>query len=375
MISEVDKLRLIVPECAKELGTKVDKYLVDMYCKETPSFVVPIEEVWFSDGHGKVVLKDSVRDKDVFIFTDIGNYSIEYTMHGFINHASPNDLSAQLKDIVGACKCHANSLSIVMPLLYAARQHRRISREALTCATYLHELDSDAKIRNMIVFDAHSEDVQQAIFKTEFDNFYATNEILTQFINDIDVERLKNILFIAPDFGAIGRRDVYLNSFNSPYISRDAGSFYKKRDYNRIVDGKNPVIEHSYSGSSDIQGTTAIVIDDMIASGGSMFDVIDELKKKGVKYIYLISTYSLFTNGIDKFKYYYEEGKFDGIYTTNLSYIPEEFKQEEWLHIVDCSKYLAQIIYSLNNKQSISSLQRDRSYPSKVLAKKFEMNK
>ncbi len=371
MSNDSKKLKLIVLKSALELGQKVDSHLKSIYSTDS-SFILNTRETWFNDGHGKVELMDSVRGQDVYIFQDIGNYSIPYEMHGFINHTSPNDLSQQLRDTIGACKCHPNSLSIIMPLLYAGRQHRRNGREALSCAAYLRELDVDPYVKRIITFDAHDEGVQQALAYTEFDNFFATNAILEKFINDTDIEKLKRVIFVAPDFGATGRMNFYLNSFNSEYILKDAGSFYKRRDYNTIVDGKNPIIEHSYSGSNDIEGSTAIVVDDMIASGGSMFDVIDELNKKGVAYIYIISTFALFTKGIDKFKDYYEKGKFDGIYTTNVSYIDPRYLEEPWLNVVDCSEYIAKIIYNLNMGESISQLLRDKSYPAKVLAKKFE---
>lgn len=371
MTREEKKLKLIVLKSAIELGRKVNENLMNLY-QSDESFLLDTKEVWFDDGHGKVELLDTVREQDVYLFQDIGNYSIAYNMHGFINHASPNDLAQQLKDTIGACKCHPNSLSIIMPLLYAGRQHRRIGREALSCAAYLRDLDVDPYVKRIITFDAHDEGVQQSLAYTEFDNFFATNMVLKQFIENTDVEQLRSVLFVAPDAGAIGRRDFYLNAFNSEYINKDAGSFYKRRDYNKIVDGRNPIIEHSYSGSSDIKGKTAIVVDDMVASGGSMFDVINELKKRGVEHIYLMCTYTLFTKGIDKFKEYYKLGMFDGIYTTNLSYIPEEYKNEPWLNVVDCSKYIADIIFNLHNGESISPLLRDKSYPGKVLEKKFK---
>lgn len=370
-----EKIRLIVLKSALEMGEKVNKHLDELYGGKGDNFIVPIRETWFNDGHGKVELLDSVRGKDTYILTDIGNYSNTYEMHGFINHVSPNDLACQLKDTIGACKCHASQLTIIMALLYAGRQHRRISREALSCAKFLNELDTDNAIKRLITFDAHDEGVQQAMFNTEFDNFFATNYILEQFINEADIDELKNVIFVAPDFGATGRMNFYLNAFNSDHITKDAGSFYKRRDYNTIVDGKNPIIEHSYSGNNDIEGTTAIVVDDMISSGGSMFDVVKALKERNVAHIYVATTYALFTEGIEKFKSYYDKGMFDGVYTTNLSYIPEEYQQEEWLHVVDGSKYIAQIIYNLHNDMSISELLRDKSYPAKVLAKKFEQNK
>ncbi|MBP3920249.1 MAG: ribose-phosphate diphosphokinase [Bacilli bacterium] len=365
-----EKLKLMVLKSALEMGQKVDEHLKSMY-ETSNSFIVPTNEPWFDDGHGKVELLDSIRDKDVFIFTDIGNYSLEYKMHGFINHTSPNDLASQLKDTIGACKCHTDNISIVMPLLYNGRQHRQINREPLSCATYLKELDVYPSIKRIITFDAHDEGVRQALSSTEFDNFFATNNISEDFINNTPAEQLKNLIFVAPDFGAMGRMNFYLNSFNSEFITKDAGSFYKRRDYNRVIDGKNPIIEHSYSGNSNIAGTTAIVVDDMISSGSSMFDVIKELKKRGVCHIYIMVTYALFTKGIEQFKQYYAQGMFDGIYTTNLSYIKAEFKNEPWLYVSDCSNYIANIIYRLHNNESISPLLRDKSHISKVLTKKF----
>ena len=188
----------------------------------------------------------------------------------------------------------------------------------------------------------------------------------------MSMNRLKKIVFVAPDNGATGRRNVYLNSFNSKYIHREAGSFVKQRDYNNLVDGKYPIIGHDYCGNEELDGFTALVSDDMISSGGSMFDVIDELKKRGVKYIYIAVTYALFTKGIDEFQKYYDEGKFDGLYTTNLSYIPEEYKKAKWLHVCDCSKDVAEIIYNIHNDLSISDILRDKSYPVRLLEKKFE---
>ena len=177
---------------------------------------------------------------------------------------------------------------------------------------------------------------------------------------------------MAPDNGATGRRNVYLNSFNSEYIEREAGSFIKQRDYNHLVDGKYPVIAHEYCGNSKLNGYTAIVVDDMISSGGSMFDVIDSLHEMKIKHIYIMVTYALFTKGVDKFQEYYDKGLFDGVYTTNLSYIPKEYLNKEWLHVCDCSKFVAQIIYTLHNDCSISPLLTDKSIPIKLLNRKFK---
>lgn len=367
-------LKLMVFESAKELGEKVDEYLLKKYNldKDEHTFILPIKENFFDDGHLKVEIDDTVRGQEVFMLTDIGNYSLEYKMHGFINHTSPNDLMMQLKDGIGACSCHAKNINLIMPLLYAGRQHRRNTRENLACGMALHEIDVMSRVKSFITFDAHDQGVEHAIHNMEFDNFYPSNTILENLITDLDKKDLKKIVFIAPDNGATGRRNIYLNSFNSEYVHREAGSFIKQRDYNVIIDGRNPIISHDYSGSHDIEGYTAIISDDMIASGGSMFDVIDELKKLKVKKIYIVVTYALFTKGIDKFNEYYKAKKFDGVYTTNLSHIPEEYKNCEWLHVCDCSKLVGDIIYNIHNDLSISTLLRDKSYPAKLLEEKFE---
>ena len=369
---EEEKLRLIVFKSALELGQKVDECLLDMYQKdkEKETFIVPLKENFFEDGHLKVEIDETVRGKDLFFLTDIGNYSIEYKMHGFINHTSPSDLMTQLKDGIGACNCHAEKINIIMPLLYSGRQHRRNTRENLSCGASLRELDNLSRIKSFITFDAHDEGVEHAVNHMEFDNVYATNTILEQFINDLEPERLRNLVFVAPDNGATGRRNVYLNSFNSRFISKEAGSFIKQRDFNNFVDGKYPVISHDYCGNGDLTGKTAIVTDDMISSGGSMLDVVDELKKRGIEHIYIITTYVLFTKGIDMFDRYYQEGKIDGVYTTNLSYIPEEYKKE-WLHICDCSRLLSEVIYNIHNDLSISGILKDKSKSIKLLEKKF----
>ncbi len=370
---EKEGLRLMVFDSARELGDKVNEHLLRMYHldPEKYTFEVPLRQNFFEDGHLKVEIDETVRGKDLFLLTDVGNYSIEYKMHGLMNHASPNDLFCQLKDGIGACNCHARNINIIMPLLYAGRQHRRNTRENLSCGVSLHELDNMAGVKSFITFDAHDEGVEHAIHNMEFDNFFPTNTILSYLIPDLSKNRLKKLVFIAPDNGATGRRNVYLNSFNSKYIHREAGSFVKRRDYNTLVDGKYPVTSHQYCGNDDLEGYTAIVSDDMISSGESMFDVIDELHKHGVKYIYIVVTFSLFTKGIGKFQKYYEEGLLEGVYTTNLSYIPDEYKDEKWLHICDCSEYLAQIIYNIHNDISITELLRDKSLPMRLIEEKF----
>ena len=368
-----EKLRLMVFDSARELGNMVDERLLDMYKidKEEYTFIVPIKEVFFEDGHLKVEILETVRGKDMFFLTDIGNYSVNYNIHGFTNHASPNDLMMQLKDGINACSHHAGNINIVMPLLYNGRQHRRNTRESLSCGENLWELDNINKIKSFITFDAHDQGVEHSVHNMEFDNFYVTNTILNSFIRDLDLEELKKLVFVAPDNGATGRRNIYLNSFNSPHINREAGSFYKQRDYNNLVEGKYPIIAHEYSGNNNLKGRTAIITDDMISSGGSMIDVIKELKKRKVEHIYVIVTYALFTKGVQDFDKLNKEKKLDGVYTSNLSYIPQEFKNYEWLHVCDCSKDVANAIYNIHNDLSISDILGDRSEPVKLLERKF----
>lgn len=371
---EDEKLRLMVFKSALELGTKVDEHLLEMYGidSEKYTFMLPISQNFFDDGHLKVQINETVRGKDVFALTDIGNYSLEYKMRGLINHTSPNDLMMELKDGIGACNCHAKNINIIMPLLYAGRQHRRNSRENLMCGLTLHELDQTSHVKSFITFDAHDQGVEHAIHNMEFDNFLVSNTIIERIVNDFSKEDLENLVFIAPDNGAAARRNIYLNSFNYSEIHREAGSFVKQRDYNRIVNGKNPIISHDYCGNDNLEGTTALVTDDMISSGSSMFDVIEELNKRGVKKIYIVVTYALFTRGIEKFDDYYKKGILDGVYTTNLSYIPEEYKKRDWMHVCDCSPLLAKIIYNIHNDLSISDILRDKSYPVKLLENKFK---
>lgn len=371
-----ERLRLMVFKSAISLGKKVDDHLLEMYGldREKYTFMVPITENHFDDGHLKVQINETVRGKDMFLLTDIGNYSLTYQMHGLVNHMSPNDLMMELKDGIGACNCHAKTINIIMPLLYAGRQHRRNTRENLMCGLTLHELDQTSHVKSFITFDAHDQGVEHAVHNMEFDNFFVSNVICEQFINDLPESELRDLVFVAPDNGATGRRNIYLNSFSSSEIHKEAGSFVKQRNYNMVIDGKNPIISHDYCGIEDLEGKTALITDDMISSGGSMFDVMDELHKRGVKRIYIIVTFALFTRGIERFDEYYKNGILDGIYTTNLSYIPEEYQKRDYMHVCDCSSLLAQIIYNIHNDISISNLLRDKKAPALLLEQKFKGN-
>mgnify|MGYP001624237955 CR=1 FL=1 len=258
---ECERLRLMVFESAFDLGNDIDHLLLKRYGYDDQkyTFIIPIKENFFEDGHLKVEIEETVRGKDLFLLTDIGNYSLTYNMHGFTNHTSPNDLMMQLKDGIGACNSHAKYINVVMPLLYAGRQHRRISRENLMCGMILRELDQNRKMKSFITFDAHDQGVEHSIHNMEFDNFFATNIILENLIHDVDCSTLENLVFVAPDNGATGRRNVYLNSFNSSFIHREAGSFVTHRDYNHFVDGKYPILSHDYCGNEDLKGLLFVI--------------------------------------------------------------------------------------------------------------------
>ena len=352
----MDNLKLIVFENCREFGEKVDKNLQAL-TKSKVSHIIPIDEVKFNNGEGKVVIKESVRKKELFVLSDIGNHSITYKMFEYINHKSPDDHFQDIVRCLCAIRDQASSVSLVMPLLYSSRQHKRDGRESLDCAVALQTLVSKG-VKNIITFDVHDSNVQNAIPCSSFDNFYPTNIILEQFIANEKVDN-DNLLAVSPDNGAIKRTNFYANMLGCEL----GGHFEKQRDIYKVVDGKNPILRHEYIGK-DVKGKDIIIVDDMIASGESMIDVARELKKRGAKNIYMMSAYSLFTKGIDVFNKAYEEGLFTRLYTTNLSYVPKEALDKKWICQVDCSNYVAKIIYTFYKGKSVAPI---LSYRSKVL--------
>lgn len=367
-----EKLGLMVFSSARELGEKVDEHLLKMYGydKDKNTFIIPIKEIFFEDGHFKIIADATVRGKDLYCLTDVGNYSVTYNMHGFMNHASPNDLFQQLKDGIHACNNQANKINVIMPLLYNGRQHRREDRESLSCSASLAELESIRAIRSILTFDAHDPAVANGVHNVEFDNFNVTNTVLDNIIRDLSIDELKKVTFIAPDVGAMKRNENYLYSFETPLVDKDASNFNKKRDYNVFENGRYKIISHEYIGN-DVTDRTVIIVDDILSSGGSLIDVIEKLKELKASHIYAIVTYALFTRGIEELDKLYREKKLSGIYTTNLSYIPEEYKNLEWLHVCDCSELLSNIIYRLHNDLSISSLIVNREESIMKLEKKI----
>lgn len=342
-----DSLRLIVFNNCKELGFLVNEHLSQI--KGTNSnYIVPIKESRFSNGEGKIQISETVRGKDLYILSDVGNHSITYKMFGYSNHMGPDEHFQDIKRVISAIKGHAKKITLIMPLLYSSRQHKRGSRESLDCAIALQELAA-LGVDSILTFDAHDPNVQNAVPCMAFENFYPTHTILEEFIDSEDID-LNNILVVSPDAGAMKRNIYYANM-----LKADVGMFYKRRDLTKVVDGKNPIVAHEYSGR-DVTGMNIIVVDDMIASGDSILDVAEELKKRGAAKIFLISTFSLFTSGIQKFQDAYDKGIFDKIYSTDLSYVCEDAKYMPWFKQVSCSKYLANIIDTLNCEKSISPL-------------------
>ncbi len=341
----MSKLKLIVLNNIQELGNNVNKHLKE-FNKTNKDYMVSIKSDRFSNGEGKVAIKESVNDTDLYILSDVGNYGISYQMHGKDHFMSPDEHFEDIKRVIAATSGHAGKINVIMPLLYESRQHKRRGNESLDCAIALQELERIG-VDNIITFDAHDPSICNAIPRLPFENFYPTHTILEELIEHED---LNDILVISPDMGAMERARYYADM-----LSCDVGVFYKRRDLSKVVNGKNPIVEHMYMGANPM-GKDVIIVDDMIASGGSILEVAELLRAKGVRNIYLIATFALFTEGTEKFADAYQKGLFNKLYSTNLSYVPEDIKKQSWYVDVDCSKYLALIIDTFNKKGDIECL-------------------
>lgn len=341
----MSKLKLVVMNNISELGEKVNKHLKELN-KTEKSYLVKMKSERFSNGEGKVSLGESVNGDDLYIISDVGNYGISYMMHGREHFMSPDEHFEDIKRVIAATSGHASKINVVMPLLYQSRQHKRRGNESLDCAISLQELERIG-VDNIITFDAHDPSICNAIPRLPFENFYPTHTILEEMIENEDI---KDLLVISPDMGAMERARYYADM-----LSCDVGVFYKRRDLSKVVNGKNPIVEHMYMGA-DVKDKDVLVVDDMIASGGSMIEVCEHLREKGARNIYLVATFALFTEGIEKFVEAYEKGLFNKLYSTNLSYVPDEIKKNNWYVDVDCSRYLAVIIDTINKKGDIEGL-------------------
>lgn len=347
-----DNLGLIVLDSMKEFGKEVQKELNKLRKNDT-DYIIPVNVSRFSNGEAKVSISKTVRNKNIYILADKGNYDITYDMYGFTNHMSPDDHFQDIKRVILAICGHAEKISVVMPFLYEARQHRKKGRESLDCAYALQEL-VNMGVSEIITFDVHDPNIGNAVPLLAFDNFYATNNILEKFVKENN-DDFDNTLIVSPDFGAMERARYF-----AEMLTCDVGVFYKRRDLSRVVNGKNPVVEHVYMGA-DIKGKNIIVVDDMIASGGSMIEVAQMLREKGAKKIYLTATFCMFTEGTDMFDKAFEDGLFDKLYTTNLTYIRKNICDKPWIEIVDCADEVADVINRLYSGKSISPLLENKT--------------
>lgn len=361
----VGSLGMIPIDGCQELGDKVNDYLVKWrkesisktkddvvfhdYQKET--YIIDAKVPRFGSGEAKGIINESVRGKDIYLMVDVCNYSLTYSLSGHTNHMSPDDHFQNLKRVIAAIGGKARRINVIMPFLYESRQHKRSSRESLDCALALQEL-VHMGVDNIITFDAHDPRVQNAIPLNGFETVRPTYQFikgLLQNVPDLKIDS-NHMMAISPDEGATGRA-IYLANV----LGLDMGMFYKRRDYTRIVDGRNPIVAHEFLGSS-VEGKDVIIIDDMISSGDSILDVAKQLKDRKANRIFAAATFGLFTNGMKKFDVAYKQGIIHGILTTNLIYQTPELLSKPYYINCDLSKYIALIIDTLNHDGSISSI-------------------
>ncbi|MCI5677258.1 MAG: ribose-phosphate pyrophosphokinase [Clostridia bacterium] len=340
-----------MPGC-EQFVSQVDNYLREWRRHgEDESFLAPAECPRFGTGEGKGMLHQSMRGHDVYIFCDPFNYGVTYKMRGQIIPMSPDDHYADLKRIIAAIAGKSRRISIIMPMLYEGRQHKRSGRESLDCALMLQELENMG-VSNIITFDAHDPRVQNSIPLCGFDDIRPAYQMLKKLVREVpDICFDKDeLMIISPDEGAMGRCMYY-----SSVLGIDIGMFYKRRDYSKVVNGKNPIVAHEYLGQ-DVAGKDVIIVDDMISSGESLLDVARQLKEQGAKRIFNFATFGLFTDGYARFDKAFEEGLLNRVFTTNLIYGPAELKAKPWYAEVNMCKYVAYIIDTLNHDETISNL-------------------
>ena len=375
----VGPLKLAVLESCRDLGAMVNEYLVDYrhhspLCKSKHDLPLPgyCEDSYlldcvchrFGTGEGKGQINESVRGCDLFIMVDVTNYSLTYTVCGYENHMSPDNHYQDLKRIISAANGKAKRITVIMPFLYEGRQHKRSMRESLDCSLALQELTSMG-VSNIITFDAHDPRVQNAIPLHGFDSFMPTYQFLKALVENVPDLKLDNmhLMVISPDEGAMERAIYFAN-----VLGVGMGMFYKRRDYSRIVNGKNPIVAHEFLGDP-VDGKDVLVIDDMISSGESMLDVAKQLKERNAHRVFVCTTFGLFTDGLAKFDEYYEKGYLSRVITTNLTYRPKELLERPYYIGADMSKYLASIIDHVNHDASISGIQSPTEKLQDLLAK------
>ncbi|MBQ8147883.1 MAG: ribose-phosphate pyrophosphokinase [Lachnospiraceae bacterium] len=361
----VGQLGIVATESCTELAQKVDNYLVKwraarqnehkstiaFHGYERDSYLIKSSCPRFGSGEAKGVIRESVRGTDLYILVDVLNHSLEYTICGKKSPMSPDDHYQDLKRIIAASTGKSRKITVIMPFLYESRQHKRSSRESLDCALMLQELIG-LGVDNIITFDAHDPRVQNAIPLSGFENIRPTYQFVKSLLKstpDLEIDK-DHMMVISPDEGAM-HRAIFLANM----LGVDVGMFYKRRDYTQVVNGRNPIVAHEFLGDS-VDGKDVIIIDDMIASGESMLDVARHMKKRGANRVYCMSTFGLFTNGLEIFDECYKEGVIEKIITTNLTYQMPELLARDWYASADLSKYIALLIDHLNHDASISDL-------------------
>ena len=344
------KLGIVAMKGCEEFANRVDNYLRERR-GTNESYLVEVDCPRFGSGEAKALLKQSVRGLDIMIICDPFNYGVTYKMRGAAIPMTPDEHFADLKRIVGAIEGKARRISVIMPMLYEGRQHKRTSRESLDCALALQELVAMG-ITNIVTFDAHDPRVQNAIPLSGFEDVRSCYQMIKAMLRtypDMDIDPEK-VMIISPDEGGMGKCMYY-----SSVMGIDLGMFYKRRDYSIIVNGKNPIVAHEYLGR-DVSGKDVIIVDDMISSGDSVIDVARQLKEKGANRIFVFATFGLFCNGLENLDKAHDEGVITKIFTTNLVYRTPELLSRDWYCEVNMCKYVAYIIDTLNHDDTISNL-------------------
>ena len=355
-------LGVISLKSCETLGEKVDNHLINI--RETISkgnnkyFISEIKDSYllksknprFANGEAKFTLKETVRGKDVYIIADIGNYSCTYKLFGIETNMGPDEHFQDIKRAISSIKGNARRVSIIMPMLYASRQHKRKGRESLDCSLALRELEEQG-VENIRTFDAHDPRVENAV-PSSFENLYPTYEIIETILDeqqDLKIDKEKMVV-ISPDTGAMDRAIYYAST-----LELNVGLFYKRRDLTKIINGKNPIVKHEYMGMN-IEGKDVLIVDDMISSGESILELAEELKKRGANDIYVAVTFALFTEGVEKIRKFHDQGLIKNIFATNLTYVPPDVLEAEWFTMVDMSKFIAILINRLNYDEPLSPL-------------------
>ena len=361
------------------LAQKIDNYLVKwraeqaaahkeniaFYGYQRDSYLIDTSIARFGSGEGKAVINDSIRGYDLYIIVDCFNYSVTYNMYGMDVPKSPDDHFSDLKRVISAASSKAKRINVIMPMLYEGRQHKRSSRESLDCAMALQELTT-LGVENIITFDAHDQRVQNSIPHKSFENVMPTYQMIKAIVNNVDDLSVDpdHLMIISPDEGAM-HRCIYF----ATQLGVNLGMFYKRRDYTRVVNGRNPIVAHQYLGDS-VEGKDIIIVDDMISSGESMLEVAKKLKELKAKRIFVCTAFGLFCNGLEIFDKAHENGVFEKVFTTNGVYQSSELLSRDWYESVELSKYLAYFLDTINHDLSVSSLLDNSNKIDSLLKKK-----